>query len=67
MGNRYNAELSPAELRGSLVSLQQLAITFGIMVSYWIGELSMAVHAYRLLTYNRIRHELHRRNWPRTV
>ncbi|KAJ5678554.1 uncharacterized protein N7477_004187 [Penicillium maclennaniae] len=33
----YNAELAPAELRGSLVSLQQLAITFGIMVSYWIG------------------------------
>jgi len=33
----YNAELSPPELRGALVSLQQLAITFGIMVSYWIG------------------------------
>jgi hypothetical protein len=40
---RYNAELAPAELRGSLVSLQQLAITFGIMVSYWIGKLSFAV------------------------
>ena len=48
------------------MSLQQLAITFGIMVSYWIGELSIAVHVYRL-TYNRIRHELHRRNWARTV
>jgi len=33
----YNAELSPPELRGALVSLQQLAICFGIMVSYWIG------------------------------
>ncbi|EGX51781.1 hypothetical protein AOL_s00043g800 [Orbilia oligospora ATCC 24927] len=33
----YNAELSPPELRGALVSLQQLAITFGIMISYWIG------------------------------
>ncbi|OKP00045.1 Quinate permease [Penicillium subrubescens] len=33
----YNAELAPPELRGSLVSLQQLAICFGIMVSYWIG------------------------------
>ncbi|UZJ56789.1 hypothetical protein CBS101457_006109 [Exobasidium rhododendri] len=32
----YNAELSPPEIRGSLVSLQQLAITFGIMISYWI-------------------------------
>lgn len=28
----YNAELSPPEIRGSLVALQQLAITFGIMV-----------------------------------
>jgi len=36
--HRYNAELAPAELRGSLVSLQQLAICFGIMISYWIGE-----------------------------
>lgn len=33
----YNAELSPPEIRGSLVALQQLAITFGIMVSFWIG------------------------------
>ncbi|KAH7354878.1 general substrate transporter [Rhexocercosporidium sp. MPI-PUGE-AT-0058] len=33
----YNAELAPAELRGSLVSLQQLAICVGIMISYWIG------------------------------
>jgi len=32
----YNAELAPAEIRGALVALQQLAITFGIMVSYWI-------------------------------
>lgn len=32
----YNAELSPPEIRGSLVALQQLAITFGIMISYWI-------------------------------
>jgi len=33
----YNAELAPPETRGALVALQQLAITFGIMVSYWIG------------------------------
>ncbi|KAG8947104.1 hypothetical protein FRC04_010955 [Tulasnella sp. 424] len=32
----YNAELAPPEIRGSLVALQQLAITFGIMISYWI-------------------------------
>lgn len=33
----YNAELAPPEIRGGLVVLQQLAITFGIMVAYWIG------------------------------
>lgn len=36
----YNAELSPPELRGSLVSLQQLAICGGIAVSYWAGPLT---------------------------
>lgn len=30
----YNAELSPSGLRGRLVSLNQLAITAGIMVSF---------------------------------
>lgn len=33
----YNAELAPPEMRGLLVSLQQLSTTVGIMVSYWIG------------------------------
>lgn len=33
----YNAELAPPGIRGSLVSLQQLAITFGILISYWIA------------------------------
>jgi len=28
--------MSPPEVRGSLVALQQLAITFGIMISFWI-------------------------------
>ncbi|RAH47445.1 putative MFS monosaccharide transporter [Aspergillus aculeatinus CBS 121060] len=32
----YNAELAPPEIRGSLVAVQQLSITFGIMVSFWI-------------------------------
>lgn len=32
----YNAEVAPPEVRGSLVALQQLAITAGIMVSFWI-------------------------------
>lgn len=34
--HHYSAELAPPEVRGSLVALQQLAITFGIMVSFWI-------------------------------
>lgn len=33
----FNAELAPSGIRGSLVALQQLAITFGILISYWIG------------------------------
>ncbi len=32
-----HAELAPPGIRGSLVALQQLAITFGIFISYWIG------------------------------
>lgn len=32
----YNAEVAPPEVRGSLIALQQLAICFGIMVSFWI-------------------------------
>lgn len=31
-----SAEIAPPEVRGSLVALQQLAITFGIMISFWI-------------------------------
>ncbi|KAG6906191.1 hypothetical protein DXG01_015326 [Tephrocybe rancida] len=33
----YNAELAPPEVRGLLVAMQQLGVTFGIMVAYWIG------------------------------
>ncbi|ORY57771.1 general substrate transporter [Pseudomassariella vexata] len=32
----YNSEVAPPEVRGALVGLQQLAITFGIMISFWI-------------------------------
>lgn len=34
----WNAEVASPGIRGALVALQQLAITFGILVSYWIGE-----------------------------
>ncbi|GFZ51224.1 hypothetical protein JCM24511_08982 [Saitozyma sp. JCM 24511] len=33
----YIAELSPPNVRGSLVALQQLSITLGILFSYWIA------------------------------
>jgi len=33
----YNSECAPPEVRGALVALQQLAITFGIMISFWIN------------------------------
>lgn len=32
----YNAECAPPEIRGLLVSLQQLSIELGIVVSFWI-------------------------------
>jgi len=32
----YNAEIAPPEVRGALVGLQQLSITLGIMLSFWI-------------------------------
>lgn len=32
----YISELAPSNVRGSLVSLQQLSITFGIAVAFWI-------------------------------
>ncbi|EIM23001.1 sugar transporter [Wallemia mellicola] len=33
----YISEVTPANLRGSLVCVQQLSITFGILVSFWIS------------------------------
>ncbi|KAJ7778704.1 hexose transport-related protein [Mycena maculata] len=33
----YNSEISPPELRGTIVSIQQLAIVSGICVSFWVG------------------------------
>ncbi len=33
----YLSELAPKEIRGRLISLQQLMITIGIMVAFWVG------------------------------
>jgi MFS family permease len=37
VGPLYNAELAPPEIRGLLVSTQQLSVTIGIMAAYWIS------------------------------
>jgi hypothetical protein len=33
----YMAEISPPELRGSLMALEQLSIVFGIVLGFWLG------------------------------
>lgn len=33
----YMAEISPPELRGSLMALEQLAIVFGVVLGFWTG------------------------------
>jgi MFS family permease len=33
----YMAEISPRDLRGSLVALEQLSIVLGVVVGFWIG------------------------------
>jgi sugar porter (SP) family MFS transporter len=43
----YIAEISPAERRGRLVSLNQLMITVGIFVSYLVGLALAAAEAWR--------------------
>lgn len=39
----YNSEVAPPEVRGALVALQQLAICFGIMISFWIDYVCLPV------------------------
>lgn len=62
----YNAEIAPPEVRGSLVALQQLAITFGIMISFWIdygrrNQLPLFFSLIRVSSVHR-RNKLYRRN-----
>lgn len=37
----YVAECSPPETRGLLIGVQQFAIEFGIMISFWIVSCSL--------------------------
>ena len=45
----YIAELVPAKLRGSLVAVNMLAITTGIVVAYLVDYSLAASHAWRLM------------------
>ena len=44
----YNAEIAPPEVRGALVGLQQLSITLGIMISFWIDYGTVSLVTYRI-------------------
>ena len=45
----YVAECSPPELRGLLIGVQQFAIEFGIMVSFWIVSTDETVEDFALI------------------
>ncbi len=63
----YVAECAPPELRGLLIGMQQFAIEFGIMISFWIVRDSRDSLRSYVLTLSGLRHQLHRRNWQRAV
>jgi len=46
-GPMYIAELAPAQHRGKMVSLFQLAVTIGILVSYIVDRALAPAHAWR--------------------
>jgi SP family galactose:H+ symporter-like MFS transporter len=45
----YISEVAPAEMRGALVSLNQLAITIGIVVSYLVDYLLSDIQGWRYM------------------
>jgi sugar porter (SP) family MFS transporter len=45
----YISEIAPPQYRGALVSLNQLAISIGILLSYVVDYLLAAAHAWRLM------------------
>jgi MFS family permease len=61
----YNAEIAPPEVRGALVGLQQLSITLGIMISFWIDYGTVSLPTFlRLPLSLTCLPELHRRPRP---
>lgn len=63
----YNAELAPPEVRGSLVAVQQLAITFGIMVSFWVSVVLRLLMLLTNIVSDWVRHQLYRRDWRDSI
>ncbi len=49
IGPLYISEISPSKHRGALVSLNQLAITLGILISYWVDYFASFHAAWRLM------------------
>ena len=45
----YLAELSPSKNRGALVTLNQLAITLGILLAYFVGLLESGEQSWRII------------------
>lgn len=39
---QYMAEISPPEIRGSLMALEQYAIVLGVIVGFWLGYFTRA-------------------------
>mgnify|MGYP001413960331 CR=1 FL=1 len=45
----YIAELAPAHMRGALVSINQFAITIGLLASYLVGDLFIKSNDWRMI------------------
>jgi hypothetical protein len=65
----YNAECAPPEVRGAMVGMQQMAITTGIMIAFWIDYGGFDIVRLSQHRANRVlhRHELHWWYWRDTV
>jgi hypothetical protein len=42
----YMAEISPPEVRGSLMALEQFAIVLGVVCGFWTGFLTRSGHFF---------------------
>ena len=44
----YMAEISPPEVRGSLMTLEQFSIVLGVVIGFWTGFITRSSMLYRL-------------------